>query len=225
MIKAIAFDLDDTLLDTTGILVPKASADAFQILIQNELKLTLDECQILRLKMIQKMTHKEFFKILVSDHGTPKTLSALQAATDAFYKPELPVKLPLLPGAIENINFLKTKYKLYLVTAGIEATQRSKAKSLGIESNFEQIFVVNSFINQRKEDIFLEIIKKNNLLNNELLCIGNSLSSEIFDAIKIGARACYFEFGEERTAYPSDPSQQPHYHIRKHSELITTCKL
>lgn len=225
MIKAIAFDLDDTLLDTTGILVPKASAHAFQILIDNGLRLTLAECQERRLKMIQTMSHKDVFRILADEFGNQQTVDAVPAATAAFYEPQLPNTLPLLPGAIENIKALKQKYKLYIVTAGTDSAQRMKAKSLGIESYFEHIYVVNSLDKKRKEEAFLDIIKKNNLKNDELLCIGNSLSSEIFDAIKIGAVACYFEFGEERSTFPTDPKDQPQFRVRNHDELIAACRL
>lgn len=225
-IKAIAFDLDDTLLDTTGILVPEASKEAFEILINNGLKLTLDECQQLRLKMILTMSHKDVFRILADQYGNESTKAAVPAAIKAFYEPHIPDQLPLLPGALENIQLLKKKYKLYLVTAGTDSAQRHKAKALGVDHHFENIYVVNSLTDkQRKADVFLEIIKNNNLHSEELLCIGNSLASEIFDAVKIGAIACYFEFGEERTAFPQDPDQQPHYHVRNHDELIPTCKL
>lgn len=225
MIKAIAFDLDDTLLDTTGILVPKASSEAFEILIRNGLNLALEVCQLQRLKMIQTMSHKDVFKILAEQHGNEQTAAAVPDAIRAFYEPTLPDTLPLLPGAIENIHFLKEKYKLFLVTAGTESAQRMKAKLLGIESYFQAIYVVNSLDKKRKADAFLDIIQKNNLKNEELLCIGNSLSSEIFDAMKIGAKACYFEFGEERTAFPTDPKDKPHFHVRNHHELIKICKL
>lgn len=225
MIKAIAFDLDDTLLDTTGILVPKASADAFQILIDNGLNLSMQQCQELRLKMIQTMSHKEVFKLLALQFGTEQTKQALPLAIAAFYEPQLPDTLPLLPGAIENLRHLKQKYKLYIVTAGTESAQREKAKRLGIEPFFENIYVVNSLDKKRKSDAFLDIIQKENIKNDELLCIGNSLSSEIFDAVNMGCVACYFEFGEERSSFPQDPKDKPHFHVRHHGEIVTICKL
>ena len=151
MIKAIAFDLDDTLLDTTGILVPKASAHAFQTLIDNGLNLTLAECQERRLSLIQTMSHKDVFKILADEFGNQQTKDAVPAAIAAFYEPQLPDTLPLLPGAIENLKSLKQKYKLYIVTAGTDSAQRRKAKSLGIEPYFEHIYVVNSLDKKRKE--------------------------------------------------------------------------
>ena len=44
MIRAIAFDLDDTLINTSGILAPKATLDAFKILKDNYMdKITICE--------------------------------------------------------------------------------------------------------------------------------------------------------------------------------------
>lgn len=226
MIKAIAFDLDDTLLDTTGLLVKKASAEAFEILIQNGLRLNLKQCENLRLELIKQMSHKEVFEKLASEYGTEQTQKASIQAVQRFYEPHLPPHLPLLEGAKENLLYLKPKYKLYLVTAGHEKAQRQKAQALGINPFFEKIYVINSLEKKRKHSAFLEIITINNLQPHELLCVGNSLSSEIQDGLKIGATTCYFEFGEDRgTQLSTDLNFKPTYHIHHHSELIKVCQL
>ena len=66
-IRSIAFDLDDTLLDTTGLLVPQASQDAFQILIDAGLRLDLKTCEDYRLSLIKTISHKDVFKKLAHD--------------------------------------------------------------------------------------------------------------------------------------------------------------
>ncbi len=225
MIRAIAFDLDDTLLDTSGILVPAATRHSFQILIENGLALTYEQCEQHRLQMIRSVSHKDVFAILAKKFGSEKTESVVPAAIRAFYEPQLPVSLPLLSGARENIDYLKDKYMLFVVTAGSEATQQNKAKALGIDTDFQKIYVINSLTKERKQNAFLDIIKLCQIKNDELLCIGNSLSSEIADALKIGAKACFFEFGEDRGTISQVLSQQPDYHIRHHQELISTCRL
>ena len=225
MFKAIAFDLDDTLMDTSGLLIPRASAHAFEILIAAGLRLTPQECEKKRLEIIKKNSHKEVFLHVAEHYGTSETATAVNQAVKAFYEPELPTHLTLLPGALENINYLHSKYPLFLVTAGTVKTQHQKADALGITDKFQSIYVINSLNKQRKAHAFLEIIKNANINPIELLCIGNSLLSEIADAIKIGATACYFEFGEERGAMPVLESERPQFHIRSHRELITACKL
>lgn len=224
-IRSIAFDLDDTLLDTTGLLVPQASQAAFQILIDAGLSLDLKACEEMRLSLIKTISHKDVFKKLAVDHGNSTTQAAVESANKAFYHPRLPEKLDLLPGALENLNILSKKYTLYLVTAGFQDAQEAKVKSLGIAHFFKKIFVVNSLKSEKKYTAFKMIVDDENLKPEELLCIGNSLSSEIKDARQLGAQACYFEFGEERSAFPEDPKFQPHFRVKSHQELLTACQL
>lgn len=224
-IHSIAFDLDDTLLDTTGLLVPQASQDAFQILIDAGLRLDLKTCEEYRLSLIKTISHKDVFKKLAHEHGTAATQAAVELANKAFYHPRLPQKLDLLPGALENLNNLRDKYNLYLVTAGFQDAQAAKIQSLGIGHYFKKVFVVNSLNSEKKFTAFKMILDSENIQPNELLCIGNSLSSEIKDARQIGAWACYFEFGEDRGAVPKEPQFQPHFHIKTHHELIAACQL
>lgn len=224
-IRSIAFDLDDTLLDTTGLLVPQASKDAFQILIDAGLSLDLKTCEEMRLNLIRTISHKDVFKKLATEHGNLETQAAVELANKAFYHPRLPEKLDLLPGALENLKFLTQKYNLYLVTAGFQDAQEAKVEKLEIAGFFKKIYVVNSLKSEKKLTAFKMIVDEENIKPEELLCIGNSLSSEIKDARQLGAQACYFEFGEERGAFPTDPKHQPHYRIKSHQELLTTCQL
>lgn len=224
-IRSIAFDLDDTLLNTTGLLVPQASQAAFQILIDAGLRLDLQSCEEQRLSLIRTISHKDVFKKLAQEYGNSATQSAVELANKAFYHPRLPENLDLLPGALENLNILSKKYSLYLVTAGFQEAQAAKVKSLGIAHYFKKVFVVNSMISEKKYTAFKSILESENIKPEELLCIGNSLSSEIKDARRIGAWACYFEFGEDRGAVPTEPEFQPHFHIKSHKELLAVCQL
>ncbi len=224
MIKAIAIDLDDTLLDTTGLLAPRATQDAFVYLINNGLRLTLEECEAQRIELIKSISHRDAFEKLANEYGDENTKKIVPETIRLFYDPLIPPQLPMLAGARENIDYLKAKYHLYLVTAGAETAQLSKVKALGIEKDFEKIFVVNSLLKKRKRDAFLEIINSLDILPSELLCIGNSVSSEIADALDINAVACYFEYGENRGEISHLP-RRPHFHIKHHCELITTCRL
>lgn len=224
-LKSIAFDLDDTLLDTTGQLVPKASQQAFEILIKAGLRMDLKTCEQKRLAWIRSMSHKDVFKKLALEYGDSQTLAAVDSANQAFYHPTIPSDLKLLPGALDNLNFLSKKYHLHLVTAGFQEAQEAKIKCLGIGHFFRHIFVVNSLNAEKKYTAFKMILQNDQIQPEEMLCIGNSLSSEIKDARLIGAWACYFEFGEDRGSVPTEPELQPHFHVKNHLELIPTCQL
>lgn len=224
-IKSIAFDLDDTLLDTTNILVPEASKAAFKVLKEHGLKLSLDECEEIRLELIRNISHKDVFIQLAQRHGGAETLHACELANQAFYSPNVPSQLPLLAGAKENLEYLQKHYRLYIVTAGYEDGQLRKIESLNISHYFQKIYIVDSLNKKRKFDAFKDILNRDQINPQELLCIGNSLSSEIKDGKDLGCTTCYFEFGEDRGHLPTDPRFKPDFHIQKHSELIATCRL
>lgn len=224
-ITTIAFDLDDTLLNTSGLLVPDASLQAFNILIKNGLTLSIEDCERQRREAIKTISHKDLFLQLAKNHGTKETLASVDQAIRAFYEPQIPENLPLIPGAESLIHNLKNKYHLYIVTAGFESGQKNKIKSLKIENFFKGIFVVNSLNNERKIDAFRQILNLENIEPENLLCVGNSLSSEIKDANELGAISCYFEFGEDRGKIPTDPQFQPDYHIKEIGQLTATCKI
>ncbi|MBC7458378.1 MAG: HAD family hydrolase, partial [Bdellovibrionaceae bacterium] len=113
----------------------------------------------------------------------------------------------------------------YIVTAGYESGQKNKIKSLKIGNFFKDIFVVDSLNNERKIDAFRKILVLEKIQPENLLCIGNSLSSEIRDAKELGAISCYFEFGEDRGKIPTDPKFRPDYHIKEIGQLKDTCKI
>jgi FMN phosphatase YigB (HAD superfamily) len=178
----------------------------------------------MRQELIKSLSHREVFEKLAVEFGTEETKQNLKIVYDAFYLSKLPPKLPLIKGARENIDYLKTKYSLFLVTAGLEDSQMGKVKALGIESDFKKIFIVNSILKHKKKDAFHEIIEMEKISPSNLLCIGNSLLSEIKDAIEIGAQACYYEHGEQRGEI-SDLPRPPDYIISTHAELLTACRL
>ena len=224
MIKAIAFDLDDTLLDTSGLLTPQASRETFNLMIQKGLKLSLGECESFRTNLIRTYSHREVFEKLANTYGTAETVQNLPEIYDSFYFAKLPKDLPLIKDAQENLSYLKTKYALYLVTAGIESSQLAKVEALGIKKDFKEVFVVNSLLKHKKKDAFQKILELENIQAEQLLCIGNSLLSEIQDAISLNAKACYFEHGEERGKL-TDLPRPPDFHVKNHAELIKACQL
>ena len=224
MIKVIAFDLDDTLLDTSGLLAPRFALATFHFMIKKGLKINVKECEEIRKKLVTKVSHREVFEKLAYEYGTQETVDNLPEIIDHFYNPILPDQLPLMPGARENIEYLKNKYTLYLVTAGAQTSQLSKAFAMGIVKDFKKVIVVNSLIRHRKADAFLKIINEEQIQASELLCIGNSLVSEIADAIEIGAIACHFDHGESRGSV-ENLSRKPHFYLKTHAELIKACGL
>lgn len=227
MITAIAFDLDDTLLDTTRLLVPAASKQAFEAMSSLQLRCSFAEFDRERSFLSRSFSHKVIFVKLAQKWSTlssSQVKSGALFAIESFYNPIIPDTLPLMPGALENLLALK-KYNLYLVTAGAKETQKKKILACKIESYFKKCFLFDGFEGERKKTAFDEILRLEKMQPSSLLCIGNRLGQEIRDGKLSGAQTCYFEYGEHVGELAQQPEDFPDFKIKNHSELIPTCRL
>lgn len=224
-LKCIAFDLDDTLLDTSQWLVPMAARHACQAMLDAGVASDIDTCLQWRSAKAAEFSHREIFAQFIQRYGTSTPDMALQGALKAFYNPEVPSRLPLMEGAEENLRTLSRKYHLYLITSGEPAAQQRKIKALQIETYFKKIYLVNNFKNETKKHAFESILAVEKIQPEELLSVGNRLSQEIREAKMCGAKTCYFCHGEHVGERPELREDYPDFTVYKHQELIKTCGL
>ncbi|WP_413568836.1 HAD hydrolase-like protein [Bdellovibrio sp. HCB117] len=223
--KSIAFDLDDTLLDTSGILVPAAARRSCEAMLAAGLRCDLETCLQMRHELASQYSHTEIFTKIVDRFGTNQKGKAIHDALERFYNPEIPEKLPMMPGSLDNIQKLRKSHNLFLVTMGSPEAQAQKIRSLGIAPLFKKIYILNGFIGEKKESAFLDIVQSEGHKPQELLSIGNRLSSEIRDGKRMGADTCYFAYGEHVGEIPQYPEDHPDFTITQHQDLIPTCGL
>lgn len=236
----LIFDLDDTLIDTTRLIVPEAAQKACQILVDGGIGAPLSQLLKDRMQLAVGMSHSDIFPFLGKKYGflgknSDQILTTTQKATQAFYSPEITKPLPLIPGAEENLINYSKHFPLYLVTAGLEAAQQRKIEMAKISSHFKKIFIVtaqkgntrevNGVKEKSKVRAFQEILQLENRPPEECLSIGNRLSSEIRDAKKCGMQTCYFEFGEHVGEIPQSPEEIPDFTIQSHLQLKDVCPL
>ncbi|RYZ85808.1 MAG: HAD family hydrolase [Proteobacteria bacterium] len=218
-IKCIAFDLDDTLLDTSQLLVPAAARRACQEMLAAGVEATIEECLTWRAQMAAEHSHTEIFRLFIEQHACPNPELALQNALKAFYNPAVPSRLPLMEGAEQNLRELSKTFSLYLVTSGDPNAQMEKINALGISDYFKKIYIVDTFKDETKQQAFVDILSRENISPNELLSIGNRLSQEIRHAKMCGSQTCYFCYGEHVGERPVVREDYPDFTVYKHSEL------
>jgi putative hydrolase of the HAD superfamily len=168
-IKLIVFDLDDTLLDTTRLLIPIARTQAFE---------------------------------------------------DRIVQP-----LPLMSGAKENLDYLRNKYDLVLLTQGRPDAQKKKVHSLGISDYFKKHYFADPSINETKAQYFQKIIDDSGLAPENIMSIGNRRYTDIREAKKLGMKTCLFHYGEHADEKISQNEDIPDFTVIHHKELIRECHL
>jgi len=207
------------------LLVPRAARRACEAMMENGVRGDIDTCLAWRANKAAEMTHQQIFQGFIDNYGSKTPDLALQAAMKAFYNPEVPERLPMMEGALENLKSLSQKYVLFLVTSGEPDAQMKKIKALQIEPYFRKVYLVNNFKNEIKREAFADILKTEGIQPEELLSVGNRLSQEIRYAKICGARTCYFCHGEHVGETPEQREDYPDFTIYKHTELIKACGL
>ncbi len=225
MIKAIAFDLDDTLIDTSKVLVPLASRNAFKAMTSLGLEIDFETFDNERKIGALSMTHKKIFKVIAEKYCQKLDENMALTGIDAFYNSPVPKELPILEGARENLEYLFKKYPMFVVTSGSISTQKKKIEVSGLTNFFQKAYTVDGFRNERKRIAFEDILKNLSLKPDELISIGNRLSQEIHDAKELGCITCYFNYGEHVGEVARNNFEIPDFTVESHKELISTCRL
>jgi FMN phosphatase YigB (HAD superfamily) len=226
-IKAIFFDLDDTLFDTFGQLVKEATRESCQAMIQAGLNADLETCVQKRGQFYLNKPKKNLYQELVSFFGVTEndTNVVAQIGEKAFYDREVAASIKIFPGAISLLQTLENKYHLYLVTAGESKTQKQKVKHLEIETFFRQILYVDTRRGQTKKHAFEQVVSENFYKFEECLSVGNRIDQEIAEAKELGMQTCYVKHGQYVYLSATRPEEIPDFTIDKIRDLISVCRL
>jgi len=167
---AVFFDLDDTLIDSTGLLIPEAlrrTAEALGVAPE-------------RLDATGKTTEE-----------VTATLGALApdrlaAANRAWYSPDVPPLEPV-PGARELLASLRPPLLLFLVTRGNAIRQQAKIDRAGLRDSFDAIRIRPPGIGSKRDD-FAGLARDWRLRADRCVVIGDDPADEIAHGAALGFR-------------------------------------
>ena len=230
-IQLLILDLDDTIVDSSGSLVPQALKDSWEKMNQLGLDVTLDEFLNTRKTLLKEQPGLRFFDYISFNFPLTKEMQHLDmveqrnkialAGEQCFHERNIPPEIRLLPGAIETLTYFKDKIPIYLVTSGYPPTQWKKITTLKINSYFSFIYLLQK--GTFKKEAFQEILTANQCTPENILCVGDRLDKEILDANELGFQTCHFIIGEHKEYQPQSENETPDYVIRDLSQLRELC--
>lgn len=225
--KVIAFDLDDTLLDTSGLILPQAIQESCQAMIEAGLPCSEAECVQTRALLHRTLPGRDVHELLVQYFvpGKNQGQNIVRAGKKAFYDREVRETLELFPSARELLQTLRAKYKTFLVTSGSQKTQQQKIKKLKLEPLFESLHIVDPFKGETKLSAFRDIQIHTDVDPSLCLSVGNRLDTDIRLAKQLGWKGCWVKQGEHAHLGPQIPLDNPDYEISHIHDLMTVCHL
>ena len=191
MYKALLVDLDNTLLDfnkaeeraltTTllryGLNDTKEIKEEFKK-INSKYWMLFEKGEISKEDLLVQR-FKDFFEKYIPN---PKAKEI-----NTFYLNQLAESGDLVVHALETLETIKDKVKIYPVTNGVYNTQVRRLEKSGLNKFFEKIFVSEKIGYQKPKKEFFDYVFNNIEYNkDEVLLLGDSLTADIIGGINYG---------------------------------------
>lgn len=188
----IIFDLDDTLIDTSGSIIPFKLEDAFFKMVEKGLQIKNQKKELLFLKNLDKksLSTKETLKKFLKRHCQEKFL---KLGVEEVYSDIDKIKILQKKGASKILSELKILHKLALVTVGKENIQIKKLKKAGIDCSFFSIIEV---LEERdKKPSYKKILKKLKIHPEKVWVCGDRINLDLKPAKLLKCNTIHMKFG------------------------------
>jgi FMN phosphatase YigB (HAD superfamily) len=199
----IIFDLDDTLIDTSGCITPfKMKAFLHRLektgLLRGSLGEAYDE-----LLACNRWAHKSGDAIskFILDRGLDKVQA--ESALDELTAP-LPsdFMIPTTPGAKEILLFFRTLCPIALVTGGHPPFQLEKLKKAGLDTClFSKIHIPEDSI---KKPYYQALAKEFSSVPQDVWVCGDRVQMDLRPAYELGMKTIHMRWGRGRIAQSED---------------------
>jgi putative hydrolase of the HAD superfamily len=191
MIKAVFFDIDDTLYDTSGF-AKLARKAALKAMIDAGLPLSPNEAYLILREIIKEKgsNYDKHFNILTKRvMGEEKPLLiALGMITYHNVKFAL---LRLFPDTMSTLIYLKkSNYQMGVISNGLTIKQWEKLIRLGLYHFFDEVVTSQEAESEKPDHIIFQLaLERMGCKAEESVMVGNKFSEDILGATKAGMSA------------------------------------
>ncbi len=190
----IIFDLDDTLIDTSGAITPFKMKECLKGFVEDGLFVPDFEQAYQRLLQINAKAYKSkdaLVQFLTEFEGDS---SLVQRALREMVQP-LPsdFHVPTTPHAKEILAFLAASHRLAIVTGGYPPFQMQKLEKAGIDrSIFSKIAIPEDSI---KKPFYEGLIQEFSLSPQEVIVCGDRIAMDLAPAHELGLTTVHMRWG------------------------------
>jgi FMN phosphatase YigB (HAD superfamily) len=192
-VKAVVFDLDDTLFDCLGQCVGPAHREAARAMVEAGARATVEE--VLEARLALSGVEPDVDSAVAAAFRSVQPVRVAEAGRRAFYDRE---PGPLVPFAFtpEVLRRVRAVCRTVLLTLGHPPTQQRKVASLGLASAFDEILHDDVFGRRGKEEVLRAWLRAKGLEPREVLVVGDRADGEIAAATRLGMHALRIRGGE-----------------------------
>jgi len=226
-VKAIFFDLDDTLFDCSGSLIEGARKRAAKAMVKAGLPVSNKKAYEMQLKIFKEFGPMEnIFDRMCNKFGCSKDerRKMVKAGFNAYNSDEVE-DIKLYPRVLPMLKKLRKKgLKLVLITSGIYERQWKKIKILKLEKEFDLIYVHDFEKDVSKFGKFKKAMDNFGLKPRNIVVVGDKVSSEIRMGNRLGATTVRLLKGRFSKMKPRNELEEPDYTINNIPDIVPLLK-
>lgn len=208
-ITTVIFDLDNTLIDRQ-----KAAREIIKDIIDMDFpNASIEEKQDIFLKLyefdaeghvLKEECFKKYIEYFQIKHKTWEEYYD-------YWNKNFAKNTYVFPKSDEVLKYIKSKYRIAMITNGNVDMQREKLKRSTIQYHFDTIMISGEFgIPKPDARIFLEMCRRLNVKPEECVYVGDSLKHDVSGSIGAGMHSIWIHPNPE---YRTDLPCQRIYHI------------
>ena len=221
-IKAIFFDIDDTLYDSSQ-QAKRARKNAIKSMIEAGLDISEDEgVQAINRIVVRLGSNYEYhFDELVKEFGYEGNPRIIAAGIVAYHRTKTTYLVPL-HDTIPTLLELKSKgHKIGIITDGRAVKQWEKIIQLGLQHFFD-VVVISEQIGKEKPDkeMFENAVKEIGCMAGEAVMVGDRVDKDIAGANAAGMTTVRLLNGKYAGKKPENKLEEPDYVIHCLGEIL-----
>jgi putative hydrolase of the HAD superfamily len=221
-IKAIFFDIDDTLYDSTK-LTTMARQNSVRAMIDSGVPVKEEDRLYNMLDEIIKKhgsNYGKHYDRLLEELGLERDPKIIAAGVVAYEHTKEGYLVPF-PGVIPTLLTLKERYRLGVISNGLAVKQWEKLIGLGIHHLFDTVATSEEVgYDKPQKEIFLFAIEKLDLSPEECVMLGDRLDTDVLGGNLAGMRTVYLKRGKYGVDKPGTKEQTPDFEIDDFTEII-----
>jgi FMN phosphatase YigB (HAD superfamily) len=215
-IETVVFDLDDTLVDTSSLLIAPLEIEAARRMVQVDPSLPdPDELAGLVLELRKtgpSAVEQELVRLL------PGLTEEVLEARRRVFTGLTPRRLFIDPRVERLLQGLYGRSTLYLLTEGDLDFQSAKIDHLGIRSFFTEVVITPPGPGS-KHGALVSLLERRRHPPGSVLVVGNRLDREIRAGNRLGITTVWIRRGEGSAVLPGEQSGLPDYTVNDVGEL------
>ncbi len=226
-IKAIFFDIDNTLYDSTK-LTTMARHNSIKAMIDSGLPVKDEEKLYNLLEEIIKKHGSNYgrhYDELLKELGLENDSKIIAAGVVAYERTKEGYLVPF-PGVIPTLLTLKKRYDLGVISNGLAVKQWEKLIGLGIHHLFDVVATSEELgYDKPQKEAFLFAIEKLGLSPEECVMVGDRLDTDVLGGNLAGMRTVHLKKGKYGGDRPETEEQTPDFEIDDLTEIFDALEL